>query len=79
MAAEALDNVFKVLLIGDAGVGKSRYEIVLFVCYIRYLPLIYIFVLFFLALKTSSLVSCCNSPMDISMTTYKVPLVSTSR
>jgi hypothetical protein len=25
MSAEALDHVFKILLIGDAGVGKSRY------------------------------------------------------
>lgn len=26
MSAEALDHVFKILLIGDAGVGKSRWE-----------------------------------------------------
>lgn len=25
MSAESLDHVFKILLIGDAGVGKSRY------------------------------------------------------
>ena len=27
MAAESLDHVFKILLIGDAGVGKSRYDL----------------------------------------------------
>ena len=41
MSSENLDHVFKILLIGDAGVGKSRFISLIFMHLIRFFDCFY--------------------------------------